>query len=598
MKHILGSCVLAGLFLFCACDDTLDTKVTWQIDDSDTWRVPELAQGVLYKAYNGIANRPDCFEDNFLDCATDNAVTNARSSSVYKVSMGGTTEFANPIGNWTQAYNMLNYVNSFLENGLTDQVLYNRPDPAIDKQIKLRLEGESYFLRAWWHFELLKMYGGKAKNGKALGIPLADHFISQEEAAQNGEFLRPTYQATVDFIVNDLNKAIELLPSVYQGDDLEFGTTQIGRATKSAAGVLKSRVLLYSASPAMQDDDVTKITGMGQYEILNSIVYQAKWEAVAKEINKILSMDGFGVFVPITAAGIADAQTESADYAFRRYFNNNLLEGLNFPPFYYGSGRTAPSHNLVKAFYANNGYPVTDTRSGINMADPNFSMMQLYAILDNRFALNVYYHSSTFGDSGQALDMSEGGKDSPSFSENATRTGYYLAKFVSKKSAMLNPIQTLNSVHYNPLLRKSEVLFNFAEAANEAWGNPQVTGDGCLYSAYEIMKNVRSQAGGITFDSYLDEVAQSKDSFRKLIQNERRLEFAFESHRYFDMRRWVLPLNEDVTGVAVTRNEDGTFGFKEQVVEKRKYEVKNYFAPLPYSELAKNKNLVNNQGWE
>ncbi|WP_448777334.1 RagB/SusD family nutrient uptake outer membrane protein [Bacteroides congonensis] len=598
MKHILGSCVLAGLFLFCACDDTLDTKVTWQIDDSDTWRVPELAQGVLYKAYNGIANRPDCFEDNFLDCATDNAVTNARSSSVYKVSMGGTTEFANPIGNWTQAYNMLNYVNSFLENGLTDQVLYNRPDPAIDKQIKLRLEGESYFLRAWWHFELLKMYGGKAKNGKALGIPLADHFISQEEAAQNGEFLRPTYQATVDFIVNDLNKAIELLPSVYQGDDLEFGTTQIGRATKSAAGVLKSRVLLYSASPAMQDDDVTKITGMGQYEILNSTVYQAKWEAVAKEINKILSMDGFGVFVPVTAAGIADAQTESADYAFRRYFNNNLLEGLNFPPFYYGSGRTAPSHNLVKAFYAKNGYPVTDTRSGINMADPNFSMMQLYAVLDNRFALNVYYHSSTFGDSGQALDMSEGGKDSPSFSENATRTGYYLAKFVSKKSAMLNPIQTLNSVHYNPLLRKSEVLFNFAEAANEAWGNPQVTGDGCLYSAYEIMKNVRSQAGGITFDSYLDEVAQSKDSFRKLIQNERRLEFAFESHRYFDMRRWVLPLNEDVTGVAVTRNEDGTFGFKEQVVEKRKYEVKNYFAPLPYSELAKNKNLVNNQGWE
>lgn len=598
MKHILGSCVLAGLFLFCACDDTLDTKVTWQIDDSDTWRVPELAQGVLYKAYNGIANRPDCFEDNFLDCATDNAVTNARSSSVYKVSMGGTTEFANPIGNWTQAYNMLNYVNSFLENGLTDQVLYNRPDPAIDKQIKLRLEGESYFLRAWWHFELLKMYGGKAKNGKALGIPLAGHFISQEEAAQNGEFLRPTYQATVDFIVNDLNKAIEMLPSVYQGDDLEFGTTQIGRATKSAAGVLKSRVLLYSASPAMQDDDVTKITGMGQYEILNSTVYQAKWEAVAKEINKILSMDGFGVFVPITAAGIADAQTESADYAFRRYFNNNLLEGLNFPPFYYGSGRTAPSHNLVKAFYAKNGYPVTDTRSGINMADPNFSMMQLYAVLDNRFALNVYYHSSTFGDSGQALDMSEGGKDSPSFSENATRTGYYLAKFVSKKSAMLNPIQTLNSVHYNPLLRKSEVLFNFAEAANEAWGNPQVTGDGCLYSAYEIMKNVRSQAGGITFDSYLDEVAQSKDSFRKLIQNERRLEFAFESHRYFDMRRWVLPLNEDVTGVAVIRNEDGTFGFKEQVVEKRKYEVKNYFAPLPYSELAKNKNLVNNQGWE
>ncbi len=645
MKHILGSCVLAGLFLFCACDDTLDTKVTWQIGDSDTWRVPELAQGVLYKAYNGIANRPDCFEDNFLDCATDNAVTNLRSSSVYKLNMGGMTAFNNPIGNWSNAYNMLNYVNSFLENGLTDQVQYNRTDPEVDKQIKLRLEGESYFLRAWWHFELLKMYGGKAKNGKALGIPLAtdpevdkqiklrlegesyflrawwhfellkmyggkakngkalgiplaDHFISQDEAAQNGEFLRPTYQATVDFIVNDLDNAIELLPNVYQGDDLEFGNTQIGRATKAAAAVLKSRALLYSASPAMQDDDVTKITGMGQFEILNPTVYQAKWEAVAKEINKILGMEGFGTYVPVTASSIADVQTESSDYAFRRYFNNNLLEGLHFPPFYYGSARATPSHNLVKAFYAKNGYPATDVRSGVDLSDPDFDLTQLYAVLDNRFALNVYYHSATFGDSGQPLDMSEGGKDSPSFSENATRTGYYLAKFVSKKSAMLNPIQTLNSVHYNPLLRKSEVLLNFAEAANEAWGNPTVKAEGCLYSAYEILKTIRSQAGGINFDLYLDEMAQSKDSFRKLIQNERRLEFTFENHRYFDMRRWVLPLNEEVEGVAVTRKEDGTFSFKVQKVEQRKYEVKNYFMPLPYAELEKNKNLMNNQGWE
>lgn len=210
MKHILGSCVLAGLFLFCACDDTLDTKVTWQIGDSDTWRVPELAQGVLYKAYNGIANRPDCFEDNFLDCATDNAVTNLRSSSVYKLNMGGMTAFNNPIGNWSNAYNMLNYVNSFLENGLTDQVQYNRTDPEVDKQIKLRLEGESYFLRAWWHFELLKMYGGKAKNGKALGIPLADHLFRR---------MRP--RRTVNFFVllirqqSILSLTIWIMPSSY-----------------------------------------------------------------------------------------------------------------------------------------------------------------------------------------------------------------------------------------------------------------------------------------------------------------------------------------------------------------------------------------------
>jgi SusD family. len=598
MKHILKGCALACLFFFCACEDALDTKLTWQIGDSDVWRVPELAQGVLYKAYSGIANRPDCFEDNFLDCATDNAVTNMRSSAVYRLGMGGMTAFTNPIANWDNAYNMLEYVNSFLENGLSSDILYNRSDATIDKQIKQRLKGEACFLRAWWHFELLKLYGGKASNGKALGIPLADHFFTQEEAAKHNDFVRPSYQSTVDFIVNDLDSAMVLLPNAYSGDDLQFGTTQIGRATKPAAAVLKSRVLLYSASPAMQDDDVIKITGMGQFEILNPTAYQEKWKAVALEINKILGMTGFGTFVPITASAVADAQAENADYAFRRYFNNNLLESFEFPPSYYGDARATPSHNLVKAFYAKNGYPVTDVRSGIDMKDPNFNMMQLYSALDNRFALNVYYQGSIFGDSGQALDMSEGGKDSPSSSENATRTGYYLSKFASKKSALLNPIQLLNSAHYNPLLRKSEVLLNFAEAANEAWDNPKAKGEGCLYSAYEIMKNIRSKAGGIVTDSYLDEIAQSKDSFRKLVQNERRLEFAFENHRYFDMRRWLIPLDEDITGVFITRNTDGTFTFEERVVEKRKYEVKNYFAPLPYAELVKNRNLINNQGWE
>lgn len=85
---------------------------------------------------------------------------------------------------------------------------------------------------------------------------------------------------------------------------------------------------------------------------------------------------------------------------------------------------------------------------------------------------------------------------------------------------------------------------------------------------------------------------------QKVDSERRRLEFTFENHRYFDMRRWVLPLNEEVEGVTVTRKEDGTFSFKVQKVEQRKYEVKNYFMPLPYAELEKNKNLMNNQGWE
>ena len=578
------------------CEKALDTKVTWQIGDEDVWRVPELAMGVLHKAYNGISNRPDCYAENFLDAATDNAVCTQHSASVYKLGQGAMTSFNNPIGNWSTCYNMLEYVNSFLENGLSDNVLYNREDPDKDAQIKDRLRGEAYFLRAWWHFELLRMYGGKSADGKALGVPVADHYISYEEASENGMFIRPSYQATVDFICNDLDLAMELLPASYSGSDQNFGDTQIGRATSGAAAVLKSRVLLYSASPAMQDDDIVKITGMGTYEVVNPGIYQKKWELVAKQIARILTMEGFGTYVPLLPSDIADVQSESSDFAFRRYFNNNLLEANHFPPYYFGKSMTVPSHNLVKAFCAKNGFPVTDPRSGVDISGPAFDMSRLYSVMDDRFSRVIYSQGSVFGNSGTALDMSEGGRDSHGYNENATTTGYYLAKFVSTVSGMLNPVASAGSAHYNPLLRKSEVLLNYAEASNEAYG-PKAVGEGSSVSAYDIIKSIRSLAGGIMSDAWLDECAGGKDTFRALIQNERRLEFAFENHRYFDMRRWLLPLDEDVCGVEITRNEDNTFSYREKVVEPRKYTVRDYYAPLPYAEISKNPNLVNNTGW-
>ncbi len=588
--------ILAGILLVSGCEKALDTKVTWQIGEEDVWRVPELAMGVLHKAYNGISNRPDCYAENFLDAATDNAVCTQHSASVYKLGQGAMTSFNNPIGNWSTCYNMLEYVNSFLENGLSDNVLYNREDPDKDAQIKDRLRGEAYFLRAWWHFELLRMYGGKSADGKALGVPVADHYISYEEASENGMFIRPSYQATVDFICNDLDLAMELLPASYSGSDQNFGDTQIGRATSGAAAVLKSRVLLYSASPAMQDDDIVKITGMGTYEVVNPGIYQKKWELVAKQIARILTMEGFGTYVPLLPSDIADAQSESSDFAFRRYFNNNLLEANHFPPYYFGKSMTVPSHNLVKAFCAKNGFPVTDPRSGVDISEPAFDMGRLYSVMDDRFSRVIYSQGSVFGNSGTALDMSEGGRDSHGYNENATTTGYYLAKFVSTVSGMLNPVASAGSAHYNPLLRKSEVLLNYAEASNEAYG-PKAVGEGSSVSAYDIIKSIRSLAGGIMSDAWLDECAGGKDTFRALIQNERRLEFAFENHRYFDMRRWLLPLDEDVCGVEITRNEDNTFSYREKVVEPRKYTVRDYYAPLPYAEISKNPNLVNNTGW-
>lgn len=580
--------------LIVSCEDVLDVKPVNQWTEDHVWRVPAIAEGVLMDVYNAIPSRPDHFDNNFLDAATDNAASGNFSSNVYKVGIGGITTGDNPLGNWDACYDQLQTINLFMEKGLTPMLQYDRVNAETDARIKNNLKGEAFFLRAWWSFNLLQRYGGKANNGKALGYPIVTHFVSDAEARDLENYTRNTYQACVRQIMDDCDSAIARLPLTYAGVDVVTGVTKIGRATATAAAALKSRVALYNASPAYQDDDIVQLTGMGEYVIANQSVTQEQWEYAALVSDTVLRTAGFGNFTGIKANDLVDAPTATpSEFVWRKFFNSSGMENAHFPPFYRGSAQTIPSQNLVNAFPAKNGFPITDSRSLYDKSNPD----PVSVARDNRLNLNVYYHGRGFATNSGTIDVVYGGKDSPSFHRAASRTGYYLAKFMSKRDNMLDPIQTLSSIHYYPLLRKAEVFLNYAEAANEAWG-PHGKGPGCLYSAYEVIRTVRQASGGITNTVYLDEMAESKDAFRSLIQNERRLELAFENHRYFDMRRWLLPLNEPVNGIEVTRDEQGGLSYEEREVEPRNMnEIKYYYLPLPNDELLKNRNLVNNLGW-
>ncbi|MDR1810509.1 MAG: RagB/SusD family nutrient uptake outer membrane protein [Prevotella sp.] len=601
-KSIIWMVACLGL---ASCEDVLENKLVNEWGAEDVWRIPSMAQGVLNKAYANIDNRPDHFENNFLDAATDNATTTAQDLNVYRVGQGLVSEFSVQIGNWSSCYENFQFIHQFMENGLTDNVLYSKSDSVIDAATKKRLLGEAYFLRAWWGFQLLRRHGGKANNGEALGYPIVKHFITEEEGRNPTAFVRNTYEECVMQIVADCDSAIAKLPAKYTGDDVVVGATQIGRACGLAAAILKVNALMYGASPACQPDNIVRITGMGSFQIVDETAYKAKWERVALYADTLLrNADGkfgaFGSYYAIKASDLADATaTTPADFIFRRMYNNHNTETYHFPPFYYGSAGTTPSQNLVDAFPMKNGYPVSAVAalSGYDPQNP-------YVNRDNRFELNIYYHGKRFAeaddlsaDAQDTIDVVYGGKDSRSYSSSASRTGYYLSKFISKKNDMLAPTQLKNSTHYNPMLRKGEVFLAFAEASNEVWG-PKDKGPGCQYSAYDIVKTIRQSSGGITSTDYLDEMALNADDFRKLLQNERRLETTFEDHRFYDMRRWLLPLNEPLYGISITRDENGALHYEVQEVEKRKMdEVKYYYLPVPYDERVKNPNLVNNLGW-
>lgn len=575
-----------------SCGKQWEEKADNRWDPKYTWEVAEIAQGVLYNAYSAMPSRPDSYGSNFLDAATDNALTSQYDSSVYKLSMGLLSTTNNPIGMWSTAFQQFQYINLFLENGLTDKTLYNKVDPEQDAKYKNRLKGEAYFLRAYWGFRLLQLYGGKTADGEALGYPLKMYFLTEEDASDYANMTRDSYEACAQQIMADCDVAIELLPLSYSGSDPVLGSTEIGRATKVAAAALKSRVALYAASPAYQPDAIVQLNGMGDYTVRDEAALAEKWERAAAVANATIGLSGFGSIYGLQATDLADApNTTPSEFIFRSFHNTKELENRHFAPYYFGKAGTIPSQNLVDAFPMQNGYPISHALSDYDESDP-------YANRDKRFYLNVYYHGAQYGNSGLAVDVTSRGKDSPSFDPYGSRSGYYLAKFLSKNETMLDPILSANAIHYYPLLRKAEVFLNYAEAANEAWG-PKGNPEGYTYTAYDVIKTLRAVSGGITDTGYLDEMARSKETFRELIRNERRIELAFENQRYFDMRRWLLPLNEPVRGVRVTADADGTYVYDTQVeLEPRMYDdVRYYYAPLPYNECVKNPYLVNNMGW-
>jgi hypothetical protein len=579
---------------FASCEDVLESKPVNEFEDGDVWRIPELAEGTLLTVYGAMPAQFDAYDGNFLDVATDNAATRSFGSGVYKISTGALNTVSNPMSNWETCYTQLQTIHMFMERGLGDGVIYDKVDGDIDAQIKKRLLGECHFLRAWWNFALLQMFGGRTDDGQALGIPMVDHFITPQEAAHPENFRRETYARCVELIMEDCDKAIENLPNTYTGSSLAVGTANIGRANAMAARVLKSRVALYGASPAYRPASEVAIVNQGEFTVADAAAYEAGWQSAALVAHEVLQTAGFGNFTALTHANIANPGENAAtpaDFVFRFYYVNNGIETRHFPPFYYGNAQTVPSQNLVDAFPSKSGFPISDSRALYDETAP-YAMAR-----DNRFDLNIYYHGRTFATNSGKIDVSYGGKDSPAFNERASRTGYYLSKFLARQDNMLVPTTKVNWRHYTPLLRKSEVFYNFAEASNEAYG-PTGKGPGFAWSAYDIMKITRT-ANGINSNTYLDEVAaDGKDAFRELIQNERRLEFAFENQRFFDMRRWLLRLDDPIRGVRVTNNA-GTFEYSFVEIEPRRFDgVRSYYMPLPYAELMKNPNLKNNMGWD
>lgn len=554
LRHIFRTLLLSAVAATgAACGDFLDTS----LDQNETGESIETTRGTLWKFgnafYTPIFYGYSALDSNLFAAATDEAHQTKVQCDASYFNKGVINANLNPLSSlYTDCYEGIRAANFFLDYtaggkgeymvGMNRDTINDRPNYERDLASLGWYRAEAHVARAYYYAELIRRYGG---------VPI----VESQYAA--GRFIpRSTYDEVVDYIVREIDDHKDKLAV-----DWTSFSERNGRFTLGAALAIKARVLLYAASPLHNPDkklEPWKKAAAAAYEI---IVHPA--------LN--YSLDGdYGAYFQ----GNRSLSSPETIYVVRRE-QSNTMERNNYPiatPG--GASGVTPTQNLVEA-YEYVGEPVA--------GDP-------YANRDPRLAASVVTNGSTWN--GRVIDQSAGGADDMS-APNASKTGYYLRKFLTDN---LNLTQDAKAQHNWVAYRYAEVLLNYAEAMNEAYG-PDQAPEGYTLTALDALQLVRDRAS-----LQLPAVrASSREEFRRAVKHERRIELAFEDHRYWDLVRWkdaMEVLNQPVRGVKVTRTGENTWSYEETEVAARSFQERNYYMPFTRSEVVNSNNtLQQNPGY-
>jgi len=599
--------LLASSLLIIAGCDVLNTQPKQEIASQKTWEDPSLIRGYLNEFYanTGIGYGDPMQTPGHVDEAMNThnyggttIVQSNMTASNRGIWNNPSPEEPNYVGYyWETTYSTIRDINLFLENV--------KDSEALSSSQKETFIGEAYFLRAFFYHNLMKKHGG---------VPLIESTFQLSGDLSAYQVPRGSFEETINFIAQDLDRA---------ADRLSVEARTGGAATKGAALALKSRVLLHGASdlhdPSTSPFDMAELTYQGGSQA-------DRWTKVKQAAQAVIDLNEYSL------------EPVSGPHEYHELFTKGNESGTIWARYFSSSGGWA--HN-ISLWVSPNGYNSwsgdTPTQQHVNAyemadgsqfewegADPVSANEPVdaenpYDDRDPRFEANILYNNAQWRQRPSALRPSQGRKGiiqtgfyevegqselrpgldtrgSSNQSWNGSKTHYNLRKFVDRD---INPNQ---EQAYNPYIhiRYAEVLLNYAEAAAEL---------GQTQEALDKLNRVRSRVGmpDVPADGGPDR------SLMERIRQEREVELAFEGHRYFDVRRWLIgpEAYQDVRGVRIIgRLTDKSNPEAQQLVtnwydyeynvitvQERSWEDRNYFVPIPQDEMERNPKLVQNPGY-
>ena len=536
----------------------------------------------LLNIYSVLKNGHNRVGGDYLDAASDDAVSASPGGQVTVLATDGYGAIDLPADenvwssqnstNTANYWNGIRTANEFMAGvgvvPVKDFVAPNGKVNGIGVSTRYIWRNEARLLRAYFYFELVKRFGG---------VPLLGDKIYNVN--DNIALPRNSFADCISYIVSECDKATDSLITV----PLLNPAQDNYRITQGAALALKAKVLLYAASPAFNSPSGANSNPLTGYPTYSA----SRWQLAATAASKIMAMGNYSLDPSFKNIFLTQNDPE---VIMLRMANNtgpsNNVEANNGPVGFSSAvaqGRTNPTQQLVDAYPMNNGLPISDPNSGYDVNNP-------YKNRDPRFAATILYNGAPW--LGTSLQTYVGGVSNPGNGQG-TLTSYYMCKFMGPQTGSNFQSHDEDWV----IFRYAEIKLDFAEARNET--------DGPVDSVYQQLKDLRIRAGILpgADNSYGLAAGMTKDQMRAVIQNERRIEMAFEEQRYFDIRRWGIAstvMNQPLMGLSIT-NSNGNLTYNPiQVLQPKFVAPKMNVYPIPYDEVLKNPAIGQahqNPGW-
>jgi hypothetical protein len=530
---------------------------------------------------------------------------------------------------WDNLYRAIRDCNIFIENIVTV--------PDIPEWEKLQWIAEAKFLKAYYHFYLVRMYGP---------IPIIRENLPITATPEEVRVSRNTVDECFDYIVELLDEAIPDLPSIIVNP-----TNEMGRITKPIAAALKAKALVTAASPLFNNNsdqatlvnrDKTKLfaTGLTPEEVAakwdsarvacreairichdaNHALY--KYQTIAVLSDTIMKeMTIRGAFTQKWNSGIIWANPQSTNTGFTQRLSAANLDAVRFPDNWDLYAQMQPPIKIAEMYYTDRGVPIEEDknwkgldpfalRKGTDMEKyhivKDYTTIQLHFDREPRFYASLgfdggkWYGQRIYGNNPDEylyITCRIGGLQQKRLLTTGPYTGYYWKKCVHFENVQQGITEYTITFYPWPIIRLADLYLLYAEAINETEG-PNGANSSELFKYIDLVREAAGLEGvKYSWDNYTDnQKYNNQEGMRQIIHRERLIELSLEGQRFWDLRRWKKASDEyakGIKGYKVNESDPAKF-YQPVLLFDQKFAIKDYFWPIATAVIENNRNIVQN----